>query len=80
MNVWLTSGILPEGGGGRTYLEVIEGGQSIFSPSKRGGANDFLLIIIRTIICILSNMREFFQSVVIFSRCARYFIYFLKYF
>ena len=32
------------------------------------------------IICILSNMRDFLQSVVIFLRCARYFIYLLKYF
>ena len=71
----MTSGILP--GGARTFLGVIEGGQSIFSPSKRGGQIIFLLIIIIKIICILFNMREIFHSVVIFLRCARYFIYLL---
>ena len=76
MKVWLTSGILP--GGARTFLEVIEGGAKYFFTIQEGGRMIFLLIIIITIICILSNMREFFQSVVIFSRCARYFIYLLK--
>ena len=43
MKVWLTSSILRGVWGETTFLEVIEGGQSIFSPSKRGGANDFFV-------------------------------------
>ena len=68
-------------GGGKNIFGGHWGGGKVFFHHPRGGGEwFFLLIIIITIICILSNMREFFQSVVIFLRCARYFIYLLKYF
>ena len=73
LKVWLTSGILP--GGARTFLGVIEGGAKYFFTILEGGGRMiFLLIIIITIICILSKIREFF-SCHFFALCALFYLF-----